>query len=275
VASWLGDWATHATSWCQTVIFLVFALWETIAPERQGQVSVARRWGVNFLLWGVMLTILSTARPTTLAAHLLGVTAGTSLFGVIKDIGGEWSILIAGVLLIDFASYALHVLQHRVFLLWRFHAVHHSDIDMDLTTTLRHHPGETLTSACLLGTAFAVTGLPIWVTAVYGLLSIGGDLFNHANIRIPPRIDAVLRSILVTPRMHRVHHSASPEHFNANFGNLFSIWDRLFGTNRVLSAREDAAIAFGVPDFTAPRYAGMAWGWVLPFVLRRAPALPR
>ena len=95
-------------------------------------------------------------------------------------------------LLIDFASYALHRLQHRVFLLWRFHAVHHSDIDMDLTTTLRHHPGETLTSACLLGVAFATAGLPIWVTAVYGLLSIGGDLFNHANIRLSPRVDAAL-----------------------------------------------------------------------------------
>jgi sterol desaturase/sphingolipid hydroxylase (fatty acid hydroxylase superfamily) len=274
VASWLGDWATYFSSWCQTVIFLAFALWETAAPERRGQVSVARRWVVNFALWALMLVILSSARPTTLAGKLLGVSSGTSLFGAIDRLGGEWAVLVTGLLLIDLASYALHRLQHRVFFLWRFHAVHHADIDMDLTTTLRHHPGETLTSACLLGTTFAITGLPIWVTAVYGLLSIGGDLFNHANIRISPRVDAWLRTVLVTPRMHRVHHSACPEHFETNFGNLLSLWDRLFWTHRALAPHEDAAIAFGVPEFTAERYAGMTWSWILPFVLRRPVPLP-
>ena len=269
MATWVGDWAGAISSWCQTLVFLTFALWESVAPARPGQVPVIRRWGVNFLLWGVMLAILSSARPTTLAAGLLGITAGTSLFGAIGHLGGEWSILVAGLLLMDFASYVLHVVQHRVFLLWRFHAVHHSDIDMDLTTTLRHHPGETLISAALLGTAFALTGLPIWVTVVYGLLSIFGDLFNHANIRIPVRVDAALRTVLVTPRMHRVHHSSCPEHFGTNFGNLFSVWDRLFATHRVLSAADEAAIRFGVPEFTAPRYAGLAWGWILPFALRR------
>jgi len=270
VASWLGDWATYFSSWCQTVIFLVFALWETAAPERAGRLALARRWAVNFALGGVVLAILSTARPTTLAAKLLGVSAGASLFGAVERLAGEWGVLVLGLLLIDFASYALHRLQHRVFFLWRFHAVHHSDIDMDVTTTLRHHPGETLASACMLGTAFAFTGLPVWVTAVYGVLSIGGDLFNHANIRIPRGVDAALRVALVTPRMHRVHHSACPEHFEANFGNLLSIWDHLCRTHRALSPQEDAAIAFGVPEFTAPRYAGMTWGWILPFVLRRA-----
>ena len=142
-----------------------------------------------------------------------------------------WLEWIVGLMLLDLVgAYCIHLIQHKVKWMWRFHIVHHSDTHVDTTTANRHHPGESVFRAVFAIIAVFVAGSPIWLVMMYQSLSAVLSQFNHANIKMPATADKLLRSVIVTPNMHRVHHHYMLPETDSNYGNIFSFWDRLFGT---------------------------------------------
>lgn len=144
-----------------------------------------------------------------------------------------WLQLIAGLLLLDLVgAYCIHLIEHKVKWMWKFHMVHHADTHVDTTTANRHHPGESVFRAVFAVIAIFITGAPIWMVMLYQSMSVVLSQFNHANIKMNTSLDKFLRLIFVTPNMHRVHHHYVRPETDSNYGNIFSLWDRLFGTYR-------------------------------------------
>ena len=155
--------------------------------------------------------------------------------------------LIVGLLLLDLVgAYLVHWVEHQIPWMWRFHIIHHSDTKVDATTALRHHPGESVFRAAFTLLAVLVTGAPIWMVMLYQSLSALLSQFNHSNLKLPLWVDKSIGYILVTPRMHRVHHHEVVPYTDANYGNMFSIWDRIFGTYEHL---ETDQIIYGLDVF--------------------------
>ena len=141
-----------------------------------------------------------------------------------------WLHAVAGIAALDFFAYLAHVLLHKLPLAWRFHQVHHSDEAVDVTTAFRQHPGETVWRVVWQLPAIVIFGLPLWIVAVYLTISAANAQLEHANIRLPETLDRWLRLLFVTPNMHKVHHSRLQRETDSNYSNIFSVWDRLFGT---------------------------------------------
>jgi sterol desaturase/sphingolipid hydroxylase (fatty acid hydroxylase superfamily) len=142
-----------------------------------------------------------------------------------------WVFMIAGLLLLDLiGAYFIHWLQHRTWWMWRFHLIHHTDPCVDTTTANRHHPGESVFRAVFAMLAVFVTGAPMWLVFLYQTLSVILSQFNHANIRLPNVLDKAISWLIVSPNMHKIHHHYRLPLTDTNYGNIFSIWDRLFGT---------------------------------------------
>jgi len=142
-----------------------------------------------------------------------------------------WLSMIIGLLVLDMVgAYLIHLIQHKVKWMWRFHMVHHADTCVDTTTANRHHPGESVFRAVFTIIAVIISGAPIWLVMLYQSLSVILSQFNHANIRLPGHVDRLLRLVIVTPGMHRIHHHYIRPETDCNYGNIFSFWDRLFGT---------------------------------------------
>ena len=149
-----------------------------------------------------------------------------------------WGTAIVGLLLLDLiGAYFAHWIQHRVPVLWRFHLIHHTDQNVDTTTANRHHPGESFIRFAMTTVGTVLLGAPMWLVFLYQSLSALTSQFNHANIRLPRWLDRGLRTLIVTPAMHRVHHHFELPLTDTNFGNIFSVWDRLFGTYAVADNR--------------------------------------
>jgi sterol desaturase/sphingolipid hydroxylase (fatty acid hydroxylase superfamily) len=160
-----------------------------------------------------------------------------------------WVKILLGIVTLDLAIYLQHVLFHAVPALWRLHRMHHADLDFDVSTGVRFHPIEILLSMLIKIVVVAAIGIPALGVLAFEILLNATSLFNHGNVRLPTAIDAVLRRILVTPDMHRVHHSIEPAETNSNFGFNFAFWDRLFGTYRARPAAGHAGMTIGVPQF--------------------------
>lgn len=161
-------------------------------------------------------------------------------FGLVQWIAMPlWLQMIAGLLLLDLVgAYLIHLIQHKVKWMWKFHMVHHSDTHVDTTTANRHHPGESVFRAVFTIIAVFITGAPIWMVMMYQTLSAVTSQFNHANINIPEWLDRPLRLFIVTPNMHRIHHHYIRPETDSNYSNIFSIWDRVFGTYRYTPAKD-------------------------------------
>lgn len=171
-----------------------------------------------------------------------------------------WLAWTAGLLFLDLLSYALHRLSHAIPVLWRLHRVHHTDIDLDITTALRHHPLEfALVWAVTMLTAEAV-GLSAEVVALYGVLSLACQAAQHANIALPAPVERALGWIVVTPAFHAVHHSVDRAQHDSNFGTILSVWDRLLGTATAADPPR-----FGVADLGDPRYQRLPGMLLTPF----------
>ncbi len=249
------------------LLFLAVAAWEVLRPrqERAGE-AIALHWATSLALYGAGLALLALAAP---AVPWLGLgLAAHGAFAAIERLGGHALVLLAGILALDLYNYLSHRVQHVIGPLWRLHAVHHADEHPNALTALRHHPlihaADALAALLLLA---GLLGLPLWVFPLYALLWRAVNLLAHANIALPDRVERWLGRVFVTPRMHRVHHSADTADFDTNFGAALSVWDRLFGTLRV---RERDVEAFGVPGFRGAAYSagwrGLAVPWALPFL---------
>ena len=268
--AWLGDnveaWAWHIA----VVGFLCCALWETFAPARQQNEAPIARWVNHFALYGVSIILVTLLVPSERAASWLGGT-GYGPLALVHAYAGDGVIVAVGILALDFYIYVLHRLEHAVQVLWRLHVVHHSDIAVDASTSLRHHPLESLVNNGTGNLLFALLGLPLWAFACYGALSGLVGLLQHANVRLPPSLESLLNLVIVGPSLHRAHHSSDPMFHNNNFGIVFTFWDRLFGTYRRPGTMEQDRLAFGVREVSNSGRTGAAWAWILPLVLRSQP----
>lgn len=226
---------------------LAVAVWEWCRPRRRRAFPASRRrignigfWLVNLVLVAILLGSPTAVRPLlkpSLAADLPSWPIANAMLG-----------LAAGFLLLDLLRYAVHRCMHAVPTFWRFHALHHSDPDVDVTTSLRHHPIEYVGASAVYWLAVLVLDIPAVVVLSYGLAVFASEAIQHGNIRLPARVERWLHGMLVTPDFHRTHHSASLDAANSNYGAVLSIWDRLFGTYVRLPRTAHDHIVFGVRE---------------------------
>ena len=181
-----------------------------------------------------------------------------------------WVHVTLGVLLLDFiGSYLIHLIHHKVKWMWKFHLIHHTDTEVDVTTSLRHHPGESLFRAIFALLSILIAGVPVGVVMVYQSLSVLFAQITHANIKTPAKIDWLLSFIFVTPKMHKVHHHFVQPLTDTNYGNIFSIWDRVF---RTFAEVETKTLKYGIDTHLQPKeHSSLKNLLAIPFQAYRAP----
>jgi sterol desaturase/sphingolipid hydroxylase (fatty acid hydroxylase superfamily) len=210
-------------------VFALMAGWELAAPARARRLPRWQRWRANLGLAVLNTLVLRLALPTSaiaLAAH-----AEVSGWGLLNQLAlPAWAAVVLGAVLLDLAIYLQHVLFHAVPALARLHAVHHADPDFDLTTGIRFHPVEMLLSALIKFAAVVALGAPLPAVLAFEVLLNATAMFNHANVRLPAWLEPWVRGVLVTPDMHRIHHSVIQAERDSNYGFCLSVWDRLLGT---------------------------------------------
>jgi sterol desaturase/sphingolipid hydroxylase (fatty acid hydroxylase superfamily) len=233
-------------------VFALIALWEIYSPRRHLTVSKGARWFNNLglvLLNTVVLRLLFPAAAVGVAAF-----AHEQGWGVLNHYGLSLPLAtIIAVLVMDFVIYMQHVMVHAVPLLWRLHRVHHADLDYDVTTGARFHTIEIILSMLIKMATILLLGPPVVAVVIFEVLLNATSMFNHGNIRIPENIDRSLRLFVVTPDMHRVHHSVQAPLANSNFGFSLPWWDRLFGTYLAQPSEGHAEMVIGVNEFRNPR----------------------
>ena len=229
-------------------VFGAVAVWEALAPRRKRSFGRLARWPHNLGLLLVDVALVRVLAPG--AAIAVAMTAAGSGWGLLNALAlPGWAAIAAGIALLDLAIYFQHVMFHAVPALWRLHRVHHADLDFDVTTGARFHPIEILISTAIKCAAIAALGAPVISVFVFEMLLNATAMFNHANASLPQRLERWLRWLVVTPDMHRVHHSVRYEESSSNFGFNLPWWDRLFGTYRAQPRLGHAAMTIGVDAF--------------------------
>ena len=233
-------------------VLVVMAGWELAAPRRRQEIPRVLRWTNNFALVILDTIVLRLTFPIlAVGLALMAETRGWGLFNAV-DLP-LWLSIVLSILLLDLAIYGQHVLFHAVPGLWRLHRMHHADLEFDVTTGLRFHPIEIVLSMVIKLAVVAALGAPAVAVLVFEVLLNATALFNHANIRLPAAVDRVLRWIVVTPDMHRVHHSVIPAETNSNFGFNLPWWDQLLGTYRAQPKAGHEAMTIGIAQFRTRR----------------------
>jgi sterol desaturase/sphingolipid hydroxylase (fatty acid hydroxylase superfamily) len=238
------------------VVFLAvlaaMAAWEVAAPRRRQDIPRVIRWTNNIALVVLDTVILRLSFPIlAVGLALLADDRGWGLFNVLGL--PVWLSVVLSLLLLDLAIYLQHVLFHAVPAFWRLHRMHHADLEFDVTTGLRFHPVEILLSMAIKLAVVAALGAPALAVLLFEILLNATALFNHANVRLPAAADRMLRWVVVTPDMHRVHHSAIPAETNSNFGFNLPWWDRLLGTYRAQPKDGHEGMTIGIAQFRTPR----------------------
>lgn len=251
-------------------ILLLMMLWEVATPKKTLRFS-RTRWPANLGLVALNTLLLRIVFRGVLPAGAIGAAwwakqHGFGLFNMLHM--PEPAMLILSVLLLDLAIYAQHVLFHTLPILWRLHMVHHTDRDIDVTTALRFHPIEIMLSMLIKISLVVLLGIPPLAVLVFEITLNGMAMFNHSNIALPVRLDNLLRSLLVTPDMHRVHHSVIRHETNSNFGFNLSCWDHLFGTYRAQPLAGHADMQIGLAHLQNAPTHRLSWLLGLPFAGR-------
>jgi len=241
------------------------ALWELLAPRRVLTVSKTVRWANNLGLVffnSLLLRLIFPAAAVGMAAF--ASTQGWGIFNYYDT--PSWFAVVASVVALDFIIYLQHVMVHAVPALWRLHRMHHADLDIDVTTGARFHPIEIILSMLIKFATIVVLGPPVLAVVIFEVLLNATAMFNHGNVRLPEQLDRVLRWIVVTPDMHRVHHSVEDDEANSNFGFNLPWWDRLLGTYRDQPRAGHQGMTIGIHKYRTNKEVswlpGMLW---LPF----------
>jgi len=247
-------------------VLLVLALLERLAPRRALIQPKGRRWRTNL---GLVVIDTLVLRALALAVPVLAVAtavdAGRLGWGALNALDWPWWVEFAlAVMILDLAIWTQHLITHKVPLFWRFHRVHHADRDFDVTTALRFHPVEIAGSAGVKVGLVYLLGPSALAVLVFEILLSGTALFNHANLALPLPLDRMLRLVLVTPDMHRVHHSIHREEHDSNYGFALSLWDRLFGTYVAEPKAGHGAMTVGL-EWQDEKPARLGWVLWLPF----------
>lgn len=232
-------------------MIIAMAIWEGLAPRRRRKLPRMGRWAINFAIVALNTLLLRLIFP----AAVVGVAIWTQDrgWGLFNLTGTPaWIALPVAVIILDLVIYGQHVVFHKIPLLWRLHRMHHTDLDFDFTTAVRFHPVEILLSILIKFAAVIILGASAAAVIVFEVILSSSALFNHGNGRLPPGLDRFLRLGIVTPDMHRVHHSVIRIETDSNYGFALSIWDRLFGTYRQSPEAGHEAMTIGLPDFQNP-----------------------
>lgn len=233
-------------------IFAFMATWEVLAPRRTGQVKRRLRWPSNLGIVVFNTLLLRFVMPTTaVGLALAGETAG---WGLLQQFDLPlWAASLLAVICLDLAIYLQHIMFHAVPVLWRLHRMHHADLAFDVTTGARFHPLEIILSMVIKLSVIAALGPPAVAVLIFEVLLNTLAMFNHANTRLPLGLDKLLRHAVVTPDMHRVHHSVIPREASSNFGFNLAIWDRWFGTYCAQPEAGHQEMSIGISTFRTER----------------------
>lgn len=253
------------------VVFAAVAAGELVAPRRPLRVPKLRRWLHNIAIWIVGSLTVRFAFP--LLAVGMALLAEQHGFGLLRWFGTDtWLAVPLAVMALDFAIYAQHVAFHHVPVLWRLHRMHHADNDIDVTTGTRFHPLEYVLSMLIKLAAVALLGAPAVAVLIFEVALNATSMFNHGNLRLPAGVDRLVRTVLVTPDMHRVHHSVIGAETNSNFGFNLPWWDWIFDTYRAQPQAGHDGMTIGLPDYQAATRQNLWWLLLVPF---RSPASTR
>ena len=223
----------------------VVAALEQFYPCKRNRPLLARRLITNVGLYLINSAILWALVHLTSGLSRVGDPLTISILG--SDAFGRAAVLLCWFLALDLANYLLHRLLHATPILFRLHCAHHSDCDVDLSTAFRHHPAEFVLSCAVTFLVAAIIGAPMEVTATYAAITFTAQIWHHGRFELPPQTDRLLSFVIVTPAMHRMHHSLDETQSQSNFGTLLSVWDRLLGTKVETSVISE----FGVRNFDA------------------------
>lgn len=264
----MDAWLVHEQSiryYLLLASFGIVAVWEALAPRKRPAPSIAGRWRVNLGLLVLLSAVVALVFPMlSVGAAALARQAGVGLLNATPL--PEPAKFAIALLALDASQYVLHLALHRVPWLWRLHRVHHSDPEFDCTTALRFHPFEALVTVALQVAFVVALGASPWAVLVYQVALGAVALFSHGSFALPARIDRVLRRFVVTPDMHRLHHSTRLAESNANFGSILPWWDRLFGTYCHAPTIPGAEIPIGLAEVRDERTGRLAWLLASPFL---------
>ena len=247
-------------------LFAILAFAEVLLPRRKRDLKRRTRWFTNI---GLIIIDSITIRLMAIVMPVMAVAAAADASGRGGGLLGavdwpNWIEVILAMLILDFVIWVQHLVTHKIPLLWRLHQVHHADRDMDVTTAIRFHPIEIALSMILkIGMVYAI-GPTAFAVILFEILLNGAAMFNHANIRLPRKLDQIVRLVIVTPDMHRVHHSDIREEHDSNYGFSLSIWDRMFGTyaKQPSKGHDDMTIGLSWQD---EKPLKLGWALMLPF----------
>ena len=246
-------------------ILALVAAGEVLFPRRALTTSKPGRWFANLGI--VVLNTLVVRLLFPAGAVGLAFWAGRKGWGLLNIFPSPyWLSVVISVAVLDFVIYLQHVMFHAIPALWGFHMMHHADLDFDVTTGNRFHPVEIVLSMLIKGAAVIVLGPPALGVLIFEVLLNGTAMFNHGNVKLALPLDRVLRLLVVTPDMHRVHHSVFPSEANTNFGFNLPWWDRLMGTYRAQPSKGHEAMTIGLNQFRDPALLTLPWMLALPFV---------
>lgn len=253
----------------ELLAFLSFGIAEHLAAWRTARVLGAR-WIANFTLIGTNVILSRLILPGGLAGvAFYAQKTGIGFLGALSL--PAWTQWVIGFLLLDGTSYALHRLTHRFHLLWRFHAVHHADPEVDVTTGFRHHPGELILVAFANVGMIFIAGIPAAAVAAYNVVAAFSQVAQHGNFKVPRLLDAALRYVVITPDVHRLHHSIHAEMSDRNYGTVLIWWDRLFRTYLPESGIVERDLQFGLHGFSERRDLAPWRVLAMPLLMRRNP----
>lgn len=237
---------------CFLLVFVAFAIWEELRPRRVRRHSKGVRWLNNLGIVLLDVLVVRLAVPLTIVA--VAAVAQQQNLGLLHNVQMPvWLSIVIAVLVMDAALYFQHLAFHHVPFLWRLHRMHHADLDFDVTTGIRFHPLEILLSLIIKMAVVLMLGAPVAAVVIFEVLLNATSLFNHANIHIPEKADRILRRFLVTPDMHRVHHSIVMYETNSNFGFNLPWWDYLFRTYRAQPGAGHTDMTIGIELFRTER----------------------
>ncbi|MBY0524215.1 MAG: sterol desaturase family protein [Gemmataceae bacterium] len=245
-------------------ILMLMAGWEVYAPRRRLTGQKPRRWFGNLGLVLLNTVVVRAALPLGVVG--VAVFAKERSWGLLNNVVLPKGVaVVLAVVALDLAIYLQHVMFHAVPLFWRLHMVHHADRDFDVSTGVRFHTLEILLSVGIKAAAVLLLGAPVLGVLIFEILLSATSLFNHGNVRLPAALDRLLRLLVVTPEMHRVHHSVEVAETNSNFGFNLPWWDHLFGTYRAQPAAGHEAMHIGLTPFGGDRVERLGWMLALPF----------
>lgn len=263
MSGFLVDYETAIRLLAFVGIFALMALWEQVAPRRQRTVPRSQRWPGNLGVAVFNTALLRLVLPTTAVAMAFAMEArGVGLLNAVQL--PPWLAMVIALLVLDLAIYLQHLLFHAVPLFWRLHRMHHADVDMDVSNGLRFHPLEIVLSMGIKFAVIAALGPPAAAVVVFEVLLNALAIFNHSNVHLPTRLERWLRWLVVTPDMHRIHHSWHRAEHDRNYGFNLSIWDRLFATYCAQPRDGQLEMTLGLPILREPKWRRLDQMLLLP-----------